>query len=201
MDAEKKERNSDIDQAISEKESFWSLENFKEKMLALKFARSIENIFGVYIGDPLNQIYTRYFLEVYTDHHISILLSTDPYSDAIFDGVTEDCLKSSRLWVFPGAFFGKPNFKFLLAKMSSNHLSSPERLLLPSKILSGLSPNYMPIITNEDLCEFQQKTPCLNLKFIDLNRLRDTGVLPPIKMNDLSLSMSEKIQNLVGLGC
>lgn len=201
MDTAVKKVHDENNNFESQKESFWSLENFKEKMLALKFARSIENIFSVYIDDPVNQIYTSYFLEVYTEKSISILLSTDPYSDAVFDGIPGECLKSSKLWIFPGSFFRRPKYKFVLAKMPDRRLTRPEKLILPSKMLHGLSADYFPVITNQDLCEFQQTTPCLNLQFIDVKKLRELGTLSPMKLNDLVHSMSEKINQLIDLGC
>lgn len=184
-----------------QRESFWNLDSFKEKMLALKFARSIDNIFSVYIDDPINQVYTSYFLEVQTQGDVSILLSTDPYSDSIYDGVSGECLKNSRFWVFPGGFFNKNKYKFVLARMSGKSQARPEKLILPSLILEGLFPNYIPIITSKGLCEFQQTTPCLNLQFVDVEKLRDIGILSPMKLNELLHSVSEKINYIKEMGC
>lgn len=181
--------------------SFWNLDHFKEKMLALKFARSIENIFNVYIDDPVNQVYTNYSLTVYTEQSISILLCTDPYSDSIFDGIASECLKPSRWWIFPGAFFNKAKYKFVLARMPGKSLENPEALFLPSKVLERISHDYMPVITSQGLCEFKQSTPCLNLQFVDIKKLNDLGTLPPIKMNDLVRSLSDKVEALKQIYC
>ncbi|MED5239279.1 MAG: hypothetical protein VX379_06865 [Pseudomonadota bacterium] len=173
----------------------WKLNEFDNHQRAVNFIKQFQDTLCVYSG-PVEQLYTNYEISLPENDERSLIILPNPYAyHDTFNGIVEESVHASGMYIVPGDLFGKEGL-FLTLRL----LKSGKRVVKPVPLKVGLwalmkketeSVPFLPVITKGDLRAFRKDFPCLHLNRIMPSKLTDRS---PMEIKAIQRVIRDKLQ-------
>ncbi|VUD47971.1 hypothetical protein TDB9533_01136 [Thalassocella blandensis] len=153
----------------------WDIDSFHKKHLALDFVKNINELLCVF-SSTLRHIYGEYSIETLSAIDTKIVVVPSTYSMERYTDIGEDAILPTGIHVYPGWFFKKDVPYLMTFPVKSGDTQYRSRPLSPMHCFeiierTIIKDNFLPIIKNGDLREFNQQAPYLHLHRININKI------------------------------
>jgi len=149
----------------------WNLGGITYKEQAVSFLKRFEDSLCVFSG-AVEQIYANYNIWPVNPENSKLLVLPNPNAHHdVFQSIDTDAVVKTGLFIIPGEAIHQKGL-FLAHKGRNNNKLKVFPLGKGLKIAaSHLDEPFMPVITNKDLRELQQKSPILHLHRLKADQL------------------------------
>lgn len=185
--------NIDVTQKQDNNDLVWDLEAFKQRKIAHEFVLNFENKLCVFSG-TVSQLYTNYNIFMPAEENSRLVILPNPYAHHdIFNGVEEDAVKATGLYIVPGE---KGELLLRIPLRSGDQPFRAVPLQIGFRLINQRRPPHLPllpILVKGDLRELDARTPCLHLHAITLSRLSQ---LSAMEVNEIRKTVLERMRTL-----
>lgn len=152
----------------------WDLNGISNRDEALSFLKLFENRLFVY-SYTVQKIYSNYSF-VFPEHEdgkIAVLPDHLRHHD-VFQDVPNEAIEKTDISVFPGDIVGLDNIAIKYHSFrggASKTLPLREGLINLIDEYSRMGLSFLPVISNGDLREYENRMPCLYLQNVNINTM------------------------------
>ena len=173
----------------------WKLNDFDNHQRAVNFIKQFQDTLCVFSA-PVEQLYTNYDISLPDNDERSLIILPNPYAyHDTFNGIVDDSVHASGMYIVPGDLFGKEGL-FLTLRL----LKYGKRIIKPVPLKVGLwalmkketrDVPFLPVITKGDLRAFRTDFPCLHLHRIQPSKLVDRS---PMEIKAIQKVIRDKLK-------
>lgn len=150
----------------------WDLEKFRKQQRAKDLILGVENRLCVYSGS-VEQLYTNYDIFFPKEENRKLVILPNPYAPHdTFHGLPEEGVRATGLFLV-GAEDGSNTLKLIIPinRAQKKYRKVPFGIGM-KMINSKRDTPFLPVVMKGDLREFNQDTPCLHLRSLNLAKVK-----------------------------
>lgn len=200
MEAEKpliklKSNNNNISK---KSDLIWTLDGIENQRDAFDFLKLFENRLFVY-SYMVEKIYSNYSFVFPNNeqHKIAVLPNHHAHHD-IFHNIKNEAIETTDIAIFPGDIVGEKNIVIKIPKQpytSSKVFPLKEGMAFIYALYQKEGKDFLPVISNGDLKEYQNRMPCLYLHNIDIKELAKT--IAPFQIQSIKNTIYDSINSII----
>ncbi len=185
--------------SISKKSDLiWTLDGIENQRDAFDFLKLFENRLFVY-SYMVEKIYSNYsFVFPKSEQHkIAVLPNHQAHHD-IFHNIKNAAIENTDIAIFPGDIVGQKNIVIKIPKQpytSSKIFPLKEGMAFIYALYQKEGKDFLPVISNGDLKEYQNRMPCLYLHNINTKELSKT--IAPFQIQGLKNTIYQSINTII----
>lgn len=170
----------------------WDLEKFRKQQRAKDLILGVENRLCVFSGS-VEQLYTNYDIFFPKEENRKLVILPNPYAPHdTFHGISEDLVSPTGLFLV-GAD-GESHVRNLQLIIPINRAEKKYRKVpfaIGMKMInSRRNKTFLPVVMKGDLREFNQDTPCLHLRSLNLSKVK---MLSNLEVNSIETVIQERL--------
>lgn len=174
----------------------WDLEKFRKQQRAKDLILGVENRLCVY-SSSVEQLYTNYDIFFPKEENRKLVILPNPYAPHdTFHGLSEECVTATGLFLISDE---KPNQTTLKMIIPINRAEKKYRKVpfdVGMKLINGRRKKpFLPVVMKGDLREFNQDTPCLHLRSLNLDKVK---MLSDLEIKSIEDVIHERLSQLQG---
>ena len=152
----------------------WDLEKFRKQQRAKDLILGVENRLCVYSGS-VQQLYTNYDIFFPKEENRKLVILPNPYAPHdTFHGLPEECVSATGLFVVggdEGSEFMSLSLIIPINRAEKKYRKVPFGIGM-KMINSKRAKPFLPVVMKGDLREFNQDTPCLHLRSLNIEKVK-----------------------------